>query len=33
VLDHRPTLDKRSVAQIAGHSVVAFGKRFLRGEV
>lgn len=33
VLSHRPTLDKRSVAEIAGHSVMAFGRRFLRGEV
>lgn len=33
VLSHRPTLDKRSVVEIAGRSVLAFGQRFFRGEV
>lgn len=33
VLDYRPTLDKRSVFDIAGRSLVSFGRRFVRGEV
>ena len=33
VLEYRPTLDKRDVADIAGRSLLSFGQRFFRGEV
>jgi phytoene/squalene synthetase len=33
VLDYRPTVDRRDVAQIAGRSLISFGRRFFRGEV
>jgi squalene synthase HpnC len=33
VLAYRPTVDKRDVAEIAGRSLVSFGRRFFRGEV
>lgn len=33
VLDYRPTIDKRSVFDIAGRSLISFGRRFVRGEV
>lgn len=33
VLNYRPTLDKRDVADIAGRSLLSFGRRFVRGDV